>query len=357
MKSLLLLLIISFLFTSCGEKGTTVDSSLKVGEAFFENSKRSIIGSFDPRSKGLVRVNGCTGFFVKNENDRNILVSARHCFAFKAQEWCENGGMATVEFSKQQLRCQEVVAGDSLHDIVVFRFEDSIRDRSFDFTLGTFTIQKDMRLAMYGFPADPFNQGRFLTLTENCWVHLPYSFSAYMGDSNNSMNDNFTHNCSTYGGNSGGPMVLEGTRIVAGLPNAYYANDYLNRPSNNSVEGISIPGFVSDFKPSLDLFGIIYETQNSTQTKQFYRAGHFKDILFSSCEIEIQKVNYNTNAFPAFIKLEYKGIDCFGVDYFDCGANHICRSRFQNVNIKLYNPDTFIFYWDDIEKGRTYQRQ
>ncbi len=327
------------LLFSCGQHREN-DQKIVSSHAFFENSKRELFYSNHIEAKGLARVNGCTGFFIHNAQNKNILVSARHCFGFQATNWCLNGGLAKVEYTGDILQCREVIAGDANHDIVVLRFEDNIRDRSKDFILGTFDLESDDRLAMYGFPADPFNVGNHLALTENCWVKMAFSFNSYREDENNKANKTFTHNCSTYGGNSGGPMVLEGTRIVVGLPNAYFPNRFENRPETHSVEGISMAKYINVFKSDLDRFHIFYQEFKITNEKNFFTSGLFQSILNPGCFLEIKKVAYNTNAFPSYLRLEFTNLSCGqGMDLV-CHNNGQCFFN-NELKVQLNHENSF----------------
>ena len=68
-----------------------------------------------------------------------------------------------------------------------------------------------------------------LTVTENCWVIDGDEPSPHA----DLLDRSALHNCSTYGGNSGGPMIAEGTRIAVGLPFTYQPGDYDRRDPND----------------------------------------------------------------------------------------------------------------------------
>jgi len=78
---------------------------------------------------------------------------------------------------------------------------------------------------MTGHPGDPNRKGR-MTSTFNCWTLQSTIASPYIGTYFNLYDTSSLHNCSTYGGNSGGPLYLEGTNIAIGLPYTYRPHDF-----------------------------------------------------------------------------------------------------------------------------------
>lgn len=333
---------------SCG-KSSVDDGKVVSSHAFFENSKRELFYSNSVLTKGIARIGGCTGFFLTNANNDNILVTARHCLNFQATQWCLNGGTAKVEFTGEILRCREIVAGDANHDIVVMKFDDLPRDRSKDFTIGTFDLEVNDRLEMFGFPADPFNPNINFAVTDNCWVRLRLSLNGRLFDNNNSHNQTFSHNCSTYGGNSGGPMVMEGTRIAIGLPNAYYPNNFTNRPDTNFVEGISLGKFAFKFKAQLDRYNIFYQQTKVTSGKSHFKTGRFKSLANPNCSIDLVKINYNTSVYPTFVKMNLIGNQCHGSKDLTCNQDGFCYEGISLV-LKLNNPMSFNYF----ESGFSY---
>ena len=333
---------------SCG-KSSFDDGKVVTSHAFFENSKRELFYSNNALTKGIARVGGCTGFFLTNATNSNILVTARHCLSFKETQWCLNGGTAKVEYTGETLGCREIVAGDGNHDIVVMKFDDLPRDRSGDFTIGTFDLEMNDRLEMFGFPADPYNPNVNFAVTDNCWVRLRHSINGLLFDTNNSHNQTFTHNCSTYGGNSGGPMVIEGTRIAIGLPNAYFPNNFINKSESNFVEGISLGKFALKFKNQLDRYNIFYQKTKVTNAKNHFNKGRFSSLSNPNCSIEIVKINYNTSAFPTFVRINLLGDQCHGSKDLNCNSDGLCFEG-NNLVLKLNNPMSLQYY----EAGSAY---
>jgi len=118
------------------------------------------------------------------------------------------------------------------------------------------------RLVMVGYPADDdpsTARRRMLTVTENCWtaggaVVSPYFNSKeYPGSNDWSQH----HNCTTYGGNSGGPMYSEGTRLVVGLPFTYIRDVYTRTDDDDATAALALMAdFVSVHAIELKAAGI-----------------------------------------------------------------------------------------------------
>lgn len=71
-----------------------------------------------------------------------------------------------------------------------------------------------------------------LTTTENCWTLGGTVKSPH----NNILDVSQYHNCTTYGGNSGGPMYIEGTRVVIGLPFTYIPDYWEGKANPNAYD-------------------------------------------------------------------------------------------------------------------------
>ena len=271
------------------------------GANFFENSRR--VEAPQDEKRGLGRLGGCTAYFLKNTQDKNFVATARHCFSYNAPNWCPRG-VVKDEFSGEQIRCKGIAAGDGKHDLIVFELEDSTRDRSKDFELASFALAPSMRLEMLGFPGDRFNSSRHLKLTQNCWVIEPKTRNIY-DDPNVVLDQTFTHNCSTYGGNSGGPMFLEGTRIAVGIPDTYAPNDFSQRQRDQrAAQGVLASGFVADFRAELEAAGISIRASAPTALPANYPTeGHFASNS-SSCEAQVKRISYNTHVVATEMVLE-----------------------------------------------------
>jgi hypothetical protein len=117
---------------------------------------------------------------------------------------------------------------------------------------------------MIGFPTTPFNSK--ITKTSNCSTRssiaerLPSNSVNY---SQRSRDMHVKHNCSVWGGNSGGPMVKAHSNIAIGLPATYRRDRGESRPSNSNTTTASelasvgvISGFVQDHRATLEEAGV-----------------------------------------------------------------------------------------------------
>lgn len=256
--------------------------------------------------KSILRVNGCTGFFVENVKSEFYVATARHCVDFKATEKCKSGEMdiyfEDFEHEKSMsvrqsviASCKEVIAGTVQDDLFIMRveFEDfegsyqetdnliqMLRDSTKPLRLASYTLPQMSRIKMIGYPGDVYALG-LPTVTENCWDTSAIGVAYYNGVQTSVLGGNASngdadpnrrvylnllrrqlrwHNCSTWGGNSGGPMLLEGTNNVIGIPGAY--NQEMDQESVYPDERTSsfyetTAGFIARNRQALYRAGIV----------------------------------------------------------------------------------------------------
>lgn len=335
----------SLIVSSCGKSTSQEEANLIASNMFFENSLRVTVNPDDIRAKGIANFpGGCTGFFLKNAGNKNLIVSAAHCFEYDAAKWCSKKKKATDYHNKKKLKCTKVVAGDTAHDMVIFEFEASERDRSNDFQLADFPLEKKMMLGMLGFPADAKNAKRELKATDHCWVQNPasefnvYEFRPKVGEKK-AKDVTFTHNCSTYGGNSGGPMFIAGTRIAIGLPDAYVPKDLKNRKAESSAQGILSSGFIKDFQSQITKLKISIAKEPVASKITFLTEGSFSST--SGCQINIEKVVYNTESYPTNITISSTGDNCTQDESFTCNTSLKCVGENKEAQIDLGDKNQF----------------
>jgi hypothetical protein len=215
-------------------------------EIFSANSRRETIAQDAPKAIGFVKIGGCTGYFIKStDTSRSFISSARHCFKYDAPTWCKTG-TAKIHSTGQVLKCLGVAAGDETHDTVLLEFENTIRDRSGDFSYANAIPAKGTRLEMIGYPKDGYLTDRkvdTLITTHNCKVVATSGSNIYTNIPEVINDKVFRHDCSTYGGNSGGPMMIEGTRTVIGIPDQYKPG---STPTSDIEDARSIQGVRAD---------------------------------------------------------------------------------------------------------------
>jgi hypothetical protein len=337
-----------FILAACGEGQQSKKLQVTAGANFFENSRR--VDANAAQKRGLARLRGCTGFFLKNAQNKNLIATARHCFSYNAPEWCATG-IAKDEASGTELRCKSVAAGDSRHDLVVLEFEDAPRDRTLDFELATFPLTKDLRLEMLGFPGDLYNSARALKLTQNCWVIEPKTRNIY-DDPNVADDKTFTHNCSTYGGNSGGPMFIEGTRIAIGIPDTYAPNDFSQRARNErAAQGVLAADFAADFAEAIANYQVVTRASVPAMAASDYPLeGIFRDD--ESCQITVQKISYNTSIKPTEMTVSLaEGCETQGNLTLSCNSAMTCTHATGHLELAWLGAQSFLL------NGKTYSRE
>ena len=209
---------------------------------FFQNSSRRDATRLE--ASQVAHVGGCAAFFLENSKDRVYLASARHCFEYQITDWCRTGSVTGNDGTTGT--CTRVVAADDRHDIAVF--EAAMRHASLGestLRLAAYTPKVDTELLMIGYPADrdPTTARRGeLTVTTDCWVLSGPGPSPH----DDTLDRSAQHNCSTYGGNSGGPMIRKGSREVIGLPFTYAPNDYRRRSATDPRTAATL-ALTSDF--------------------------------------------------------------------------------------------------------------
>lgn len=207
----------------------------------------------------------CSAFFVENEEKKLLVGSARHCFKFAEIPMCND--KTSYDFrplAAPGLRgqCRRIVALSDRSDFLIFEVEFPGQDTSIlrrkmsSLALAVFAdVQpsRDLSLEMFGFPGDSKMKNQ-PTKSFSCEVRsVPqdapmddYFENFSRRDSvsqadglSGSLMDLFRlrarqiagemitlrHNCDTYAGNSGGPIVLAGSRLMIGLPASYSRNE------------------------------------------------------------------------------------------------------------------------------------
>lgn len=239
-------LLLGTAFSSFGQSFSIVP------HMFFKNSTRRDATAYE--GDHVARAGrGCSSFFVDNSSGKTFVGSARHCFSFNASSWCSGGGTFTKNDGEVG-RCRRVVAGDSVHDVVLFEVDFPTAPFA-AFRLASWEPPKGTRLNMIGYPADKYRSGK-LTVTENCWILQSRTASPHGGN----MNDvSSLHNCTTWGGNSGGPMIQDGQDVVVGLPFTYSPGNYTERAENElrtASHMAQMADFVGTFRSTLEKEGV-----------------------------------------------------------------------------------------------------
>ena len=255
----------------------------KVKDIFSTSRRRPVQASEAPY---VARIEACTGFFLRTTNGRTLMMTARHCFEHSlaaAREFCSTSPYNTVtDHTGKVFTCKDLVAGDeTFHDILVFEFKEPRNAPSL--RLALFEPQVGMRLKMLGYPGDKFNTDRSVAwASENCEVKAVDLESPHASKGKGSKDISFRHDCSTYGGNSGGPMLIEGTDIAIGMPNRFdptfeKADHTLNWKGDDYSFGAALWDFATAHRSRLVLAGVDFATKapESISGPDYFYAGKF----------------------------------------------------------------------------------
>ncbi len=231
MKLIFGLGVIALSLVSChGAKQSTSEEKFLSENGLRRNATLS-------ESKNILRVEtGCTAFFIKNSGSLPLVGSARHCFEAEGglEQWCAAGG-AVYDYQNRKATCSEVIASDSDVDVAIFKLKYDFPVES-SYSLATYVPAVGTPMQLIGFPGDEFRKAE-ATVSENCKI-TPYTY-LYSSFVSNIQDLSIPHNCSTWGGNSGGPFIVAGTNDVVGLPGSY-------SPNYHSQNWLTGPGFGYD---------------------------------------------------------------------------------------------------------------
>lgn len=244
-----LLAAVSSFSLGCEQPSSNEEREATSSNQFFENSVRRDASSAEASRVVQLVTSGCAAFFLENSANKTFLATARHCVEFAITSWCERDG-AIVDNDGRRGRCTRIIAADVNRDIAVFEADLAHASTgSSTLRLASYVPKVGTKLIMTGYPADRDPQtarnGK-LTTTHSCWVLSGQVASPYTGYDTNTLDPSALHNCSTYGGNSGGPMYIEGTRDAIGKPFTYLPDDY-KRYSATDLSTAAYLALMSDF--------------------------------------------------------------------------------------------------------------
>lgn len=347
--TLVALVTLVTLVSSCKRRAPS-DSEAK---DMFANSRRRVATTAELAFMGAMpsgNMKGCAAFFVENSGGKNFLGFARHCVDFKVTDWCNGGGKIQDRASGVEQTCKRVVAADSNHDIVLVELSGShpgakVRLAAYKPSAGT-------RLKMIGYPADQFaNNGDIVS--ENCWLLVPHQEGQNAGNSPGNNDAQGRHNCSTYGGNSGGPILVEGTSEVIGLPSTYSPNDFVQRdPNTENLSYLdSMWDFVATFKTKLVQEGVtLVETQSTKGVPgDYFAVGRYKSAAIPTCDMYLKPL-YNSGRTLQSIQVEYMGSGCSGNRLLTCTDSY-CVNQAEGLAFTLVSGNSY--YYTNLETNST----
>lgn len=313
---------------------------------FFQNSRRRVADPSDIESiaKFMPPI-GCAAFFVANQDNRPLVVSAQHCNHFDLQSWCENGGSIKSLKTEKVTKCRRIIAGDNQHDIVLFEVDltDNVPP---GLTLTSYLPSPGTRLKMIGFPVDPTAENKAV-VTENCWLKMNDGGTDEDHDGNRDKKGR--HNCTTYSGNSGGPMLIEGISEVIGLPSRYTKDDFNNRsPDTDNLCYVDLMfDFVTTHLTELVDARVVISAMQPTRgipSGQYFPVGRYINERDPDCTFYVKPI-YNSGTELTGLYIKYEG-SCSGNRTLSCQAG-ICQPDDHAYVIKNIGESSFDYIIDD----------
>lgn len=325
-------------------------------QQYFRNSRRSHATANDRR--GIARVKRldtdkkCTGFFLKSSTTKTFLATAKHCLYslpddanasdattrnpqfWDIDRWCSRGGTAEDVETGATGGCKQggLRVGDSSHDFAIIemnisRAPGANQDLFGSFRLADFTPAATTPITMLGYPddiSDPSlgcEANECLVKTDNCWVVNVDDNSLRSTYANGDLSRKARHNCTTQFGNSGGPMVMEGTPgVVMGLPASYRQGDNVQHfPDENLLPMNLLGEFIAAHRDQLSEIQIVSTAPRSRLAATYFAHGLYvsKD---SQCTLDVIPF-YESNTKPEFILVTYRptgSSTCSGTQIFAC---------------------------------------
>lgn len=278
--------------------------------AMFENSARR--DAYPNEKHGIVKITTnfankvagrCTGYFIKNANNRFFIASAQHCAKYDFEKYCKAQSIHVTTASRAfKGYCESVIISHEKSDFVIFeaRFADPdevLRNIQF-LTLADNVPSGGTLLKLIGYPGDEERKGQ-LTVSEKCSV-LSTNRTALQelteeevtmlnsqkitrapAPGNKARSQKPTaveqeaalarkrsadikkyavkklHNCSVYGGNSGGPLLIFGTSTVIGMPMNYLRMPVARKfPENSGMHFETTQSFIENNRRAFDDYKI-----------------------------------------------------------------------------------------------------
>lgn len=358
-----------FLVFSC----RTTDNSSKEKQ-FFENSIRRDANASEltPVVRIYVpgtNITGCTGYFIANQNDRAYIATGRHCAAeilpdgtldhvnYDIHKWCTTPGIF-VQSNGQTGSCKRVVIENPVFDMVILEADFTQQPSSSDkLTLAAFVPKVGTRLKMIGYPCDKLRspncplQPQPATVTENCWVLS----GASAGARPDARQKDYVvkENCAVYGGNSGGPMMVEGSKTVVGQPMSFRID--VSNLTFGSLDTAAQMGLTSTFLlgslSQLKAEGIEVALEDPSTTNNidsgFLHAGAYQCPTIPACTFAVVPI-YNSSTELQSIKLYAYSTDasaretCNAQIEFACAGNN-CINQQTQASLSMRDSRSFVY--------------
>ncbi|MGE0172093.1 MAG: serine protease [Oligoflexales bacterium] len=288
----------------------------------------------------------CTGYLLENKEKKTIIATANHCIEdYDFEKWCDDSGWARSDAYDAFAYCSRIILIDPVHDFVIFEADpydkpiphDEASTLRFSFAVPP----SGFPLKMIGYPWDEFNNGNDI-VTENCYALGEKMLTPFQ---TRLWHDDIVqfNNCTTYGGNSGGPIVVDGTRIVVGQPHEYRPDDYKNYDGRGLEGQLATTALHYSLKEKYtSLFekeGIILASEIPLpQTGNYFASGIYASEQMEGCYLYAIS-GYSSDTSLDDVDIHYGGETCSGHESFQCEAN-ICTGAYTSV-VSNMKPGAF----------------
>lgn len=332
-------------FTSACKFGKKTDEPSQT-KFLNEHSRRRLASSDE--YKGIYRLktfggNQCTAFSVKNEAKRAIVFTARHCMNYEARQWCEKVGEFKTADERDSYRCKQVLFDPKDSDFAAIELDRPIPDDGY--FLADFEPTEGRRLQMIGYPSDWYGKSLGGTvITENCWITSLKRVSVNVVTKITPNPMAALHNCATFGGNSGGPMILENSNIVVGMPGSFWRSEKIREIDETAFIYLTLD-VIKSHRQFFDSEKLIIATKDDVPLAKPRFISRSRCTSESSKKVikELVPLFNSADDFTA-LKVKFDGVSDFVL--FRCKEDNSCEDRTNNsgdtIKVKSASEVTYI---------------
>lgn len=279
--------------------------------------------------------NTCTAFAVQNADKKPIIFTARHCMNYKPSEWCKEVAEISSADGREIYKCQEIIFNPLDSDFAAMLLDKPLPSEGFQ--VANFDPAAGQRLQTIGFPSDWYAKSlQGPVVTENCWLaqgsRRPIDVVVPMKPIPMAL----PHTCATYGGNSGGPMILENSNIVVGLPASFWKSATI-RSMHETASMYPTKDVITkhmDFMTNQRI-SLVSADPKAPLKKNFLSRARCTSTTHKTPIEEMVPIYSSETDFTA-LKIRFKGSDW---QIFRCREDNLCNERSKNTGetIKIKN--------------------
>ncbi len=243
--------VVAMSFIACKVRDTSVSRPASIN---FDSVRRL---ANEAERELTVKVQGnCAGFFLKNDNNKTQYVAtALHCLSSlgesksEIEQACLNDKIELTNYKNEIGRCHSALFVGGGYDLVVLQVAFPTHSNT-SVSLPDFQANKEVPLKTIGYPVDIQAKGR-LVVSYECQLKT-YGVKPNWPNQTYISRPVALHNCSFWGGNSGGPVIYLGTDMVVGINSHGYRN--VDERYNSMV---NLATFTKDNRKKLRSLGFV----------------------------------------------------------------------------------------------------